>query len=119
MKEYNPMVENAKKAEAIRMKYVEKRRTKLGRLRELDKKVRLPGTIAASVMGVFGTLVMGAGMANIIVWGNIEQGLVLGIPGMIAALLAYPVYSEITKIRRKKYASQILMLSDEIMEGGE
>lgn len=118
MKEYNPTLETARKAEEIRRKYIEKGHTKIGQLQELDRKVRLPGTIVSSVTGVTGALVMGAGMANIMAWENMEHGLVLGIPGMIVTLLAYPIYRGITGSRRKKYAKQILLLSDEIMEGG-
>ena len=119
MKEFNPTLENAKKAEAIRRKYMEKSHVKIAQLQELDKKVQLPGTIVASIMGPLGALIMGAGMANIMAWGNMEHGLFLGIPGMIVVILAYPVYKGITGSRRKKYADQILMLSDAILEGGE
>lgn len=118
MKEFNPTLENAKKAEEIRKKYIEKGHSKIEQLKMLDQKVRLPGMIIASVMGALGTLVMGAGMATVMVWNNLTYGLILGIPGMIVALLAYPVYCAITGSRRKKYAKQILMLSDEIMEMG-
>jgi hypothetical protein len=41
-------------------------------------------------------------------------GLRMGIPGLIVALLAIPVYSRITNTRKKKYAAEIIKISDEI-----
>lgn len=119
LKEYNPMLEAARKAEQIRKAYQAKGHAKFDKLQELDKKVRLPGTIISSVAGVLGALITSAGMAYMMVWGNTEQGLSLGIPGMILMLLAYPLYRGITGSRRKKYARQIQTLRDEIMKGGE
>ena len=62
-----------------------------------------------------GALVMGAGMAQVMVWGNMAPGLALGIPGLAAALLAYPVYALITNARKKKYAAEIMRLSGDLM----
>jgi len=42
-------------------------------------------------------------------------GLALSIPGLAAALLAYPLYSLITSKRKKKYADEIMRLSDELI----
>ena len=53
-------------------------------------------------------------MSLIMVWNNMKNGLSLGIPGMIIALLAYPTYSLITGKRKKKYAEMIFKLSEEI-----
>jgi hypothetical protein len=39
----------------------------------------------------------------------------LPIPGMVVAILAYPVYQLITNNRKKKYADEIMRLSDDLM----
>lgn len=103
-------------AESIRRQYVNREQDKIEQLRRLDNKVKMPGRIMASLMGVVGALILGGGMSLIIVWENMEKGITLGIPGMIVALLAYPVYSFITGRRKKKYAEEIFKLSDEIRE---
>lgn len=115
MNEFNPAKKDAVRADAIRRQYVERKTTKMGELEALHDKVKLPGMIVSCIVGVLGGLVMGAGMANVMAWGNMETGLVLGIPGMILALLAYPIYKGITGSRKKKYAQQIMMLSEEII----
>lgn len=42
----------------------------------------------ASMLGLIGFLVMGAGMSNIMVWDNMTVGLALGIPGLLLLRLA-------------------------------
>lgn len=104
-----------KQAEKIRSQYIKKEATKMDTLKKLDNKVKAPGKAVSSILGIIGTLVMGAGMSLIMVQNNMELGLILSIPGMIAALLAYPVYSLITNIRKKKYKDEIMRLSDEVL----
>lgn len=116
MAEYNPLKEDAAKAEAIRRRYMEKGTTKLDQLQALDTKVKTPGTVAASMLGIIGSLVMGAGMSNIMVWDNMTAGLALGIPGLLLLCLAWPVYKAVTGSRRKKYAQQVMELSSEIIK---
>lgn len=115
MTEFNPKKEDAAKAEAIRRRYMERGTTKLDRLQALDTKVKTPGIVTASIIGIIGALVMGAGMSNVMVWNNMTIGLALGIPGLLMVCLAWPVYKMITGHRKKKYAKQIMELSDEII----
>lgn len=119
MNGFHPDKSDFSKAENIRNQYVEHKTTKLDRLQALDNKVKAPGRAVSVILGVLGALVMGAGMSNIMVWGNMTVGLALGIPGLIMALLAYPVYKGITAGRKKKYAQQIMLLSDEIIREEE
>ena len=86
MAEYNPLKEDAAKAEAIRRRYMEKGTTKLDQLQALDAKVKTPGTVLSSMLGIVGALVMGTGMSNIMVWDNMTAGLALGIPGLLMLL---------------------------------
>ena len=103
-----------RKTEKIRSQYIEKENTKMDNLKKLDNKVKAPGKVISCILGVIGVLVMGAGMSLIMVENNMQTGLILGIPGMIVALLAYPVYSLITNHRKKKYKDEIIRLSEEI-----
>lgn len=115
MYEYNPAKNDTARAEAIRKQYMERGITKMDALEALHTKVKTPGMVTASIIGVFGSLVMGAGMSNIMVWDNMAVGLVLGIPGLVMMILAFPVYKVITDRRKKKYAPQIMELSGEIL----
>lgn len=104
-----------KEIERIRRQYVPRGEDKVKQLKKLDSKVKAPGRAASVFLGAAGALVMGAGMSQVMVWENMTMGLALGIPGLIAALLAYPLYTLISGRRRKKYASQILSLSNELV----
>lgn len=119
MNKYNPTEEKARRAEQIRKQYMEKGTEKIDQLEALHTKVKTPGLVTASILGVIGSLVMGAGMSYIMVWDQMTPGLILGIPGLIMILLAWPVYQLITEKRKKKYADQILKLSGEIMDKEE
>ena len=115
MSDYNVNEQDKNRAQSIRRQYVSREENKMAQLRRLDSKVKLPGKIAAGILGVIGVLVMGAGMSQIMVWENMTMGLGLSIPGMVAALAAYPVYAAVTGRRKKKYADQIIQLSDDLI----
>ena len=115
MNEFNPAKKDVVKAENIRRQYMERKAPKMDELQALHDRVKTPGTVVSTIVGVLGSLIMGAGMSNIMVWNNMTVGLALGIPGLIMALLAYPIYKRIISSRKKKYASQIMALSDEII----
>ena len=55
---------------------------KLDQLRALDKSCERPGTIAAVIVGVIGTLMMGGGMALIMETSLFVPGIVLGVIGL-------------------------------------
>jgi hypothetical protein len=44
-------------------------------------------------------------------------GIIIGIAGMVMAIINYPIYKGILGARRKKYAEKIIALSDSIMNG--
>ena len=44
-------------------------------------------------------------------------GIAIGVAGMVMALTTYPIYKRILNSRKKKYASEIMQLSDKIMKG--
>lgn len=101
-------------AERIRRQYISRDKTE--QLQRLDERVRLPGRITARILGIVGTLIFGVGMSLITVWADMVSGIGLSISGMLIALIAYPVYTQITDIRKRKYAGEIIRLSDEIMK---
>lgn len=108
----------------IRTAYTEKQHTELDKLRELDSKVKTPANVFAYVFGSVSALIMGAGMSLIMtdigetigVASPMVPGLILGIVGLAMAVANYPIYKNILSGRRKKYASEILALSDAIMK---
>lgn len=110
----------------IRTQYTEKEHTGLDDLRELDKKVKRPANVFSYIFGSIGAIVMGAGM-SLVMTDIAEQiglgidpmlpGILIGIVGMFMAIINYPIYKGILGARRKKYANEIIALSDKIMKG--
>lgn len=109
----------------IRAQYTEKEITAFDRLTELDRQVKAPVRRLAYVFGGVAALVMGAGMslimtdigATIGVANPLVPGLILGVVGLAAAVLNYPLYSRRLATRRKKYADKIAALSEEVLNG--
>lgn len=108
----------------IRTQYTEKEHTQLDALKELDAKVKRPANIFAYVFGSIGAIIMGSGMSLVMtdigtvlgMENTMTPGIVVGVVGMLMAIANYPIYKNLLSSRRKKYASEIMKLSDEIME---
>lgn len=104
----------------IREKYSapKEQENKMERLRQMDRSVTRPGTIAALIVGIASSLIMGTGMSMCMVWGDelFIPGIVVGVAGMIGVAIAYPLYSAVTKKRKEKLAPEIIRLSDELMK---
>lgn len=70
----------------IREKYVPatKEEDKMERLRRLDRAATKPGTVAALIVGIISTLIMGVGMCCTMVWSEtlFVPGIVIGMVGM-------------------------------------
>ncbi len=109
----------------IRTQYTEKEHTELDELKALDAKVKRPANVFAYIYGSISAIVMGAGMSLVMtdigailgLTNTMVPGIVIGILGMGLALTTYPIYKKILASRRKKYAGQILALSDQITKG--
>lgn len=107
----------------IRTQYTEKENTKLDELKRLDAQVKRPANIFAYTFGSVGALVMGSGMSLVMtdigtVLGmedTMIPGIAIGVAGMMMAIVNYPIYKSILSSRRKKYADEIMNLSDKIM----
>lgn len=111
--------------EKIRTQYIEKESTELDTLRQLDAKVKRPANVFAYVFGSIGAIVMGSGMSLIMtdigttlgMTDTMLPGVIIGVVGMLAAIINYPIYKRLLGSRRKKYADQIIALSNKIMKG--
>ena len=108
----------------IRTQYTEKEHTQLDELKALDKKVKKPANVFAYVFGSFSAIVMGAGMSLVMtdvgamlgMTDAMVPGIVIGVVGLTLAILNYPIYKGILGSRKKKYADEIIALSDKLME---
>lgn len=108
----------------IRTQYTEREPSRLDELKALDKKVRKPADLFACVFGALSAIIMGAGMSLVMTDLGAQLGLnltmapgiVIGLVGMIMAIVNYPMHKAILNSRRKKYAGRIMALSDELMK---
>lgn len=107
----------------IRTQYTEKEHTQLDALKELDAKVKRPANVFAYIFGGISAIIMGSGMSLVMtdigstigVEDSMVSGTIIGIVGMLMAIINYPIYKRLLASRRKKYADQIMKLSDKIM----
>ncbi|MBQ8410413.1 MAG: dihydropteridine reductase [Ruminiclostridium sp.] len=109
----------------IRTQYMEKDSSEkeLDMLRELDAEVKCPANVFGYVFGSIGAIVMGAGMSLVMtdigtvigMENTMVIGIVIGVIGMVMAIVNYPIYKKILASRREKYADRILQLSEKIM----
>lgn len=109
----------------IRTAYTPKQKGDLDELRRLDTKVRRPAQVFSYVFGSISAVIMGAGMS--LVMTDIAQtlgipnamtvGIVVGVVGLILAIVNYPLHNAILNSRKKKYAPAILALSDKLSKG--
>lgn len=112
--EYTYSAPEQEEIRRIREKYVPREESSLEKLRRLDAQAEHPGTVAALVLGVVGTLVFGTGLCSCLVWERYALGIAVGILGGTLLALAYPAYVRITKKRREKLAPEILALAEEL-----
>ena len=110
-------------AQKIRAQYVEKQTGEIDALRALDAKVKRPANVFAYVFGSISAIIMGAGMslvmtdigATIGIASALVPGIAIGVLGLSMTLLTYPIYKGILGSRKKKYAAQILKLSEQYL----
>lgn len=109
----------------IRTQYTEKQHTELDELRALDRKVKMSANAFAYGFGAVSALTMGSGMSLIMtdigqtigMASPMTPGIVIGLVGMVMAIVNYPIYNGILTRRRKKYAQQIIARSDRLTKG--
>lgn len=114
----------------IRTQYTEREHTQLDTLKQLDRKVKRPAQVFGVVFGIVGALVLGAGMCfamNVIEPGTyfgvavgenmILPGILIGLLGILMVCVNWPICKGLLSSRRKKYAGEIIRLSDNITKG--
>ena len=109
----------------IRTQYTEKQHTGLDELKALDAKVKKPANTFGYTYGCVSAIVMGAGMSLVMtdigsvvgLASAMVPGIAIGVVGMSMALTTYPIYKRILNSRKKKYAPEIMALSEKIMNG--
>ena len=115
---YNYSAVRNKEVESIRRKYMPREESKLERLKKLDLRVQMAGTIESLCFGIVGALVFGIGMCFGL---DVFEGadwltLLFCIPGVITMLPAYPVYKHISRKTKAELTPEILRLSEEIIK---
>ena len=112
----------------IRDKYQAPKETedKMARLRRLDAKVTEKARILALILGILGTLILGAGMS--LIMSDLRHvldayprlvmplGISLGLLGGVLVAIAYPVYNAVVKRERARVAPEILRLTEELLK---
>lgn len=116
--QYTYSAKNQEEIRRIREKYSPQTEDKMDRLRRLDENVTRKGSVAALVLGIIGTLLMGLGMSCAMVWMGrwFIPGIVIGIAGIAMIAAAYPAYTRITARERERIAPEIIRLTDELMK---
>ena len=107
----------------IRTQYTEPKTTELDELRALDTAVKRPANAFAYTFGSISAIIMGTGMSLVMtdlgetlgLASAMAPGVVIGVVGLIMALLNYLIFKKILASRKAKYADQILALSERIM----
>ena len=108
----------------IRQKYLPQEQTDLQRLKALDAEVKRAPSTFAYIYGSISAIVMGAGMSLVMtdigttlgIADGMIPGIGIGLLGMALALTTYPIYKGMLAARKKKYAPQILELSEKLMQ---
>ena len=111
----------------IRTQYTEKENTQLDALKALDKKVKKPANVFAIIFGSISVIIMGSGMSLVMtdigsilgIASPLVPGIIIGVVGLLMALVTYPMYKKILNSRKKKYADEIIKLSDNIMSNNK
>lgn len=110
-------------AEHLANEYAPKDTSKVAALRRLDARAKLPATVFTYAFGIAAALLLGVGMC--LTMGKIgggtgtafALGVAVGVVGLIAMGVNYPLYKKLLAKGRRKYASDIMELAREISEG--
>lgn len=102
----------------IREKYIPQETDKMEILRNLDQSVTQKGMTVSLCIGIIGALIIVMGISYTILWSDkmFILGIIIDIIGIIAVVLAYPLYTKTIKKERERIAPEILRLTDELMK---
>lgn len=108
-------------AERIASEYAPKDALKVVALRKLDARAKLPATVFGYAFGIASALLLGVGMCLTMgVLGDAESpmlfslGVAVGILGIAGAAANYPLYRRMLAQGKQRYASDIVLLAQEI-----
>ena len=107
-------------AEAIANEYSVKKTSKVVALKKLDRKAKEPANIFAYTFGTIMALVLGTGMSlsmKVIGDGSTTMmalGIAVGVLGLVGVGVNYPIYKKMLESGKRKYASDIIRLANEI-----
>ena len=115
---YNYSAVRNKEVESIRRKYMPHEESKLERLKKLDQRVQMAGTIESLCFGIVGALVFGIGMCFFldVFAGAAWLSALFMICGALLMIPAYPIYRRIARKTKTELTPEILRLSEEIMK---
>ena len=115
---YNYSAVRNKEVESIRNKYMPREESKLERLKKLDLRVQMAGTIESLCFGIVGALVFGIGMCFFldVFAGAAWLSALFMIIGSLIMIPAYPIYRKIAQKTKAELTPEILRLSEEIMK---
>ena len=107
-----------KEVESIRNKYMPREESKLERLKKLDLRVQMAGTIESLCFGIVGALVFGIGMCFFldVFTGAAWLSALFMIIGTVIMIPAYPIYRKIAQKTKAELTPEILRLSEEIIK---
>ena len=114
---YNYSAARNKEVESILRKYLPHEESKLERLKKLDRRAQMAGTVEGLCLGVVGALVFGVGMCFFldVLAGAAWASALLMIIGTLFMIPAYPLYRRIARKTKTKLTPEILRLTEEIM----
>ena len=118
---YNYSAVRNKEVESIRNKYMPREESKLERLKKLDLRVQMAGTIESLCFGIVGALVFGIGMCFFldVFAGAAWLTALLMVLGAVIMIPAYPIYRRIARKTKAKLTPEILRLSEEIIKSAK
>jgi uncharacterized membrane protein YeaQ/YmgE (transglycosylase-associated protein family) len=118
---YNYSAARNKEVESIRNKYMPREESKLERLKKLDLRVQMAGTIESLCFGTVGALVFGIGMCFFldVFAGAAWLSALFMIIGSFIMIPAYPIYRRIARKTKTELTPEILRLSEEIMKSAK
>lgn len=110
--------------ENIRKNYLPPEEDKMEKLRKLHNSATQKAVVWSLVIGILGTLIMGTGMSLAMtdmgkhfgLSSGLLPGIIIGLLGMLAIALAFPIYNRVLKKERERIAPEILRLSDELIK---
>lgn len=109
-------------AEKIASEYIPKPTSKVAALKKLHNKAKMPALVFAYVFGIAGTLLFGTAMClclNVIGFspvGNMVLGIVLGVIAAGMLVMTYPLYNQMLRRGKRKYAHDIIELAKQISD---